>query len=270
MGASVRQAHHDRPLSAADLELLRAVPAGACLPGSDQTPAPRSATCRKRGWPPAERARHAAWQADSQPSWPPGMSGNSLRQTTAASTLTSHHCETLLHSLTRGQRMAGEPGIALRAAADGIGRMRTRWLGIAHPLDQVTVTARGGAVSRRQAMRVAVGRGYQVLVHLFPARGRRSSSLMPPHTPYSCLVSSANARHCRRTGQSAQITFACVTWSREGPDPETGKNSSGSACQHAASSRQSRPGIVIISALSGLGEIVILGRKSLARVSGIS
>jgi hypothetical protein len=32
MGASVRQAHHDRPLSAADLELLRAVPAGACLP----------------------------------------------------------------------------------------------------------------------------------------------------------------------------------------------------------------------------------------------
>ena len=160
------------------------------------------------------------------------------------------------------------------AAADAAGGTRTRWLGIAHALDQVTVTARGGvsavangldigAVSRRQAMRVAVGRRYQVLVHLFPARGRRSSSLMPPRTPYSCLVSSANARHCRRTAQPAQITFACVTWSREGPDPETGKNSSGSACRHAASSRQSRPGIVIIPALSGLGEIVILGRKSL-------
>ncbi len=69
------------------------------------------------------------------------MSVNSLRQTAAASTLTSHHCETLLRSLTRGQRMAGEPGIALRAAADGVGRMRTRWLGIAHALDQVTTSA---------------------------------------------------------------------------------------------------------------------------------
>jgi hypothetical protein len=65
------------------------------------------------------------------------MSVNSLRQTAAASTLTSHHCETLLHSLARGQRMAGEPGIALRSAADAVGRMRTSWLGIAHALDQV-------------------------------------------------------------------------------------------------------------------------------------
>jgi hypothetical protein len=32
MGTSIRQAQRDRPLSAADLELLRAVPAGACLP----------------------------------------------------------------------------------------------------------------------------------------------------------------------------------------------------------------------------------------------
>jgi hypothetical protein len=85
----------------------------------------------------AERARHAAWLSDSQPPWPPGMSVNSLRQTAAASTLTSHHCETLLRFLAPGQRMAGEPGTALRAAADAIGRTRTRWLGIAHALDQV-------------------------------------------------------------------------------------------------------------------------------------
>ena len=36
--------------------------------------------------------------------------------------------------------MAGEPGIALRAAADGVGRMRTRWPGIAHAFDQVTTS----------------------------------------------------------------------------------------------------------------------------------
>jgi hypothetical protein len=104
--------------------------------------------------------------------------------------------------------------------------------------------------------------GYQVLVQVFLVRGRRSSSLVPPHTPWSCLVSSAKARHCRRTGQRAQIAFAWVTWSREGPDPETGKNSSGSACRHAASSRESRPGMAV-SALSGVGEIVISGRRSL-------
>jgi hypothetical protein len=55
MGASVRQTHHDPPLYAADLELLWAVPAGACPPRDDQTPAPRSAASRKRWWPP----RHA-------------------------------------------------------------------------------------------------------------------------------------------------------------------------------------------------------------------
>ena len=35
----------------------------------------------------------------------------------------------------------GEPGIALHApAADTVGRMRTRWLGGAHALDQVTAS----------------------------------------------------------------------------------------------------------------------------------
>ena len=93
--------------------------------------------------------------------------------------------------------------------------------------------------------------GYQVLVQGFLARGRRSSWLMPPHRPWSCRVSSAKARHCCRTGQPAQIAFACVIWSREGPDAETGKNSSGSACRHAARCRQSWPGTVIIWSLPG-------------------
>ena len=57
------------------------------------------------------------------------MTVNSLRQTAAASTLTSHHCQTLLRSLTHPQRVAAEPGIAVRAAPDAAGRTRTRWLG---------------------------------------------------------------------------------------------------------------------------------------------
>ena len=67
-----------------------------------------------------------AWLSDSQRPWPPGMSVNSLRQTAAASTLTSHNCEALLRSLARGQRLAGEPGTALRAAAHRVAGCRQR------------------------------------------------------------------------------------------------------------------------------------------------
>ena len=129
------------PLPAADLELLRAVPAGACPPrlrpefSGPVSGLPQAVTAT------AERARHAAWLSGTQPPWRPGMSVNSLRQTAAASTLTSHHCETLLRSLARGQRLAGEPGTALRAAADAASRARTRWLGIARALDQVTTSS---------------------------------------------------------------------------------------------------------------------------------
>ena len=69
------------------------------------------------------------------------MSVNSLRQTAAANTLTSHHCETLLRSLAGVQRLAGEPATALRAAADATSRARTRWLGLARALDQVTTSS---------------------------------------------------------------------------------------------------------------------------------
>jgi hypothetical protein len=156
MSSSIRQAQLDRPLSAADLELLRAVPAGACLPRRrPDTSAPvRSLSAVVVAT--AERARHAAWLSGSQSQWPPGMSVNSLRRTAAASTLTSHRCETLLRSLARGQRIAGEPAIALRAAADAIGRTRTRWLGIAHALDRpppVTRTNEPGSRQRRATSR---------------------------------------------------------------------------------------------------------------------
>ena len=97
------------------------------------------------------------------------------------------------------------------ARPDRIGALLTLYRYTAKASAEAT-TANGLEMGgRRQAMRVDVGRGYQVLVHVFPAGRRRSSSLMPPHTPWSCLVSSANARHCCRTGQPAQIAFACVT-----------------------------------------------------------
>src|SRR5438128_550490 len=55
-----------------------------------------------------------------------------------------------------------------------------------------------------------------------------------------------------------------------GPDAETGKNSSGLTCRHAASSRQSRPGIVIVWSPGGLGEVVIcvIARRAWCRRAG--
>jgi hypothetical protein len=47
MGTSIRQAHHDRPPFADDLQLLRAIPAGTCLPDGDQAAASR--VCRLAG-----------------------------------------------------------------------------------------------------------------------------------------------------------------------------------------------------------------------------
>ena len=74
MGASVRQAHHDRPLSAADLELLRAGPAGAWRESQDSPcvqPRTMSAGCAPGGWasrtpsirsPPAPRSHRPPWR----------------------------------------------------------------------------------------------------------------------------------------------------------------------------------------------------------------
>jgi len=140
MDTSIRQAHRDEPLPAADLELLRAIPVGASLPQRRPDVSAPVSRLPQAVIATAERARHAAWLSYSQPPWRPGMSVNSLRQAAAASTLTSHHCELLLRSLACNQRIAGEPGTGLQAAADAAGRTRTRWLGIAHALDQVTTS----------------------------------------------------------------------------------------------------------------------------------
>jgi len=67
---------------------------------------------------------------------------------------------------------------------------------------------------------------------------RRSSSVVPPHTPEATLLSRAQARHWTRAGQAAQICFAVSIWRCPGPVLPTGKNRSGSASRQAAASRQ--------------------------------
>lgn len=70
-------------------------------------------------------------------------------------------------------------------------------------------------------------------------RALRSSSLRPPQTPESWLVSSAYCRQYSVTGQWEQTDLARSIWSTAGPVFPTGKKSSGSTFRHAAWSRQS-------------------------------
>ena len=68
---------------------------------------------------------------------------------------------------------------------------------------------------------------------------RRSSSLMPPHTPASWPESNAQVRQSVVTGQRLQTSFASAICASAGPLFPTGKNSSGSSSRQTALWRQS-------------------------------
>ena len=117
-GGSVQAAHRADPVSAADRDLLLAIPVNAPVPrpvldGSEPVTALYDAVIAS-----AERARHAAWVTGSQPAWSPHLTADSLRHVAATSTVTSHHCEILLRSLA--DRTAGSgTGRAQRQPAAG-------------------------------------------------------------------------------------------------------------------------------------------------------
>src|ERR1022692_4070054 len=99
LGDSVRAAHQQEPVSAGDLELLRAIPASR-LPARQLPDGSEPVTGLSDGViTAAERARHAAWASAKVPPGSPAMTVNSWRRVAAASTLTGHHCEILLRSL---------------------------------------------------------------------------------------------------------------------------------------------------------------------------
>lgn len=67
---------------------------------------------------------------------------------------------------------------------------------------------------------------------------RRSSSDVPPHTPESWLVESANSRHSRFASQVSQTALAAAICSSASPVVPTGKNRSGSVSRQAESALQ--------------------------------
>jgi hypothetical protein len=144
LNASVNAAQRQQPQSTSDLELLRAIPASAPPPRRLPIGAESVAGLCHGVISSAERVRHLAWQSIRQPAWSPGLSVNSLRRIAATSTLTSHHCEILLHSLAARPGGYGPADHAtwLLQAAEAAGRTRQGWLHIAHALDRVTTDTR--------------------------------------------------------------------------------------------------------------------------------
>jgi hypothetical protein len=99
LSACVQTAQRNEPVSAADRDLLLAIPLNASLArpildGAEPVTRLYDAVITS-----AERARHAAWVTGSQPAWSPHLTADSLRLVAATTTVTSHHCQILLRTL---------------------------------------------------------------------------------------------------------------------------------------------------------------------------
>ena len=145
LNASIQAAHHREPLSVADGELLRSIPANVAPPrrlpdGSESVTATCEGTITT-----AERLRHLAWDAAERARWSSAMSVTSMYQVAAANTVTSHNSEVLLRALAARTTHPGLGQISahLSAAADAARRTRAAWLGTAHALDDVNTDAEG-------------------------------------------------------------------------------------------------------------------------------
>jgi hypothetical protein len=145
LNTSVQAARRREPVAIADRELLAAIPVNT-LPGrrAPGVGAPVGALCQA-AISSAERIRHLAWASVRQAPWSPGMTATSLRQVALTSTVTSHNCEILLHTLAARTRQIGLAQISadLSAAADVAERARSTWLHVARQVGQITTETRG-------------------------------------------------------------------------------------------------------------------------------
>jgi hypothetical protein len=142
--APVRAAHQREPVSDADLELLRALPAASpparCLPAGTE---PVSDLCDAIITT-SERASHAAWTATGLQPGSPAISATSWRKVAAAGTAASAHCHTLLTVLANrtGQHGSADTSGQLKDAAADAWLTRSAWLRSARSLGEVTTDVR--------------------------------------------------------------------------------------------------------------------------------
>ena len=136
LDVAVQTTQRRHPVSAAEVQLLHAIPVNAPaprrIPGHAETV---TSLCHGIVHS-AERARHAATIAAPDPAWSPALTADSLRQAAACGTVISHHCELLLHTLATRTSQHGSADLAIRllGSADAAGAARTpRWRRLSRP-----------------------------------------------------------------------------------------------------------------------------------------
>ena len=145
LDANVLDAHRHDPVSAADAELLHAIPVNALaprhIPAGDETV---TRLCHGTTGT-AERVRHAAHTAVPQAAWSPALTADSFRQTAASATVISHNCATVLSSLAVLAQQRGVPDLAsdLLTSAREAAAARTTWLAAAQAWSRITTDTRG-------------------------------------------------------------------------------------------------------------------------------
>jgi hypothetical protein len=144
LDATVLEAHRHDPVSAADAELLYAIPVNALVPRhipvGDETV---TRLCHGTTGT-AERVRHAAHTAVPQAAWSPALTADSFRLTAASATVISHNCATVLSSLAVLAQQRGVPDLTrdLLTSARAAAAARTTWLAAAQAWSRITTDAR--------------------------------------------------------------------------------------------------------------------------------
>jgi hypothetical protein len=138
---SVQGAQQGDRVPAEQRELLRAIPGSSLPPRRQPRQRDTIAALHDGTITSAQRIRRAAWQATASPGSAPAVTITSLRQTAAASTLTSHHCQILLQAAA--DRVATQPmseaGQDIAGAAEAAGKARASWLTVARTLGRITI-----------------------------------------------------------------------------------------------------------------------------------
>jgi hypothetical protein len=188
LAGNVGQADYERePVSAAERDLLQAIPGSALPPrrvpdGREMVPELREAVITA-----SQRVSHLAWTASGAAPGSPAISVTSWRQIASAGAATSHHCQAVLTSLAsraveQQSHDASSLRHALRHAARSAQWSRGTWFRAAQELAEVTTDVRwrtSRAAAEAGDLALWTGRLAYADQHWVPADGPNHKTRSP-------------------------------------------------------------------------------------------
>lgn len=181
----VQAANHSNPASAADRQMLYAIPVNE-LPARHLPVGRESVAELCQGTvDSAERVRHLAWTMAPDAVWSPQLSADSLRETAGCATAISHHSAVLLHSLADRAMGQGSTwlGDQLADSAAQAASARSAWLHAARTWENVTTDTRGRSPVATEAADLVLWTGR--LAYEDPGWNLSHGPFRPPRSPQS-------------------------------------------------------------------------------------